>query len=48
MVKHLSKKAALADVVVSQHTAFLSAAVAPDKVMVAEVDFNCEWLPHLN
>ena len=48
MVKHLSKKAALAGVVVSQHTAFLSAAVAPDKVMVAEVDFNCEWLPHLN
>ena len=48
MVEQLSKEAALAGVVVSQHTAFLSAAVAPDKAVVAEVDFNCEWLAHLN
>ena len=48
MVEHLSKKAALAGVVGSQHTAYFSASVAPDKAVVAEVDFNCERLPHLN
>ena len=47
MVEHLSKKAALAGVMGSQHTAFFSAKVAPDKAMLAEVDFNCEWSPHL-
>ena len=47
MVEHLSKKAALAGVVGSQHTAYFSAKVAPDKAMLAEVDFNCEWSPHL-
>ena len=48
MVEHLSKKAAFAGVVVSQHTAFFSVMVAPDKAMVTELDFNCERLAHLN